>query len=212
MQLYSFFNSSTSYRVRIALALKGLSYEYLPINIRKLEHRAAGYVEKNASASVPFLVDGEFSLGQSMAIIDYLDATYPTPRIIPQDKTARARVLEISNVMACDMHPINNLRILKYLQDVIKVTDAQKKAWYDHWIEEGFTSVEQLLEAQGSTQYCVGDAPTLADCCLVPQVANSLRMGCKLDHFTHVMSVYQHCSKLPAFQAAEPTRQPDYTA
>ncbi|MBO1112031.1 maleylacetoacetate isomerase [Bordetella petrii] len=210
MQLHSFFNSSTSYRVRIALALKGLPYDYVPVNIRKLEHRAADYVARNPSANVPLLDDGRLALGQSLAIIDYLDARHPEPRLIPADPEQRARVLELSYAIACDMHPVNNLRILRYLQDVLGATDEQKNAWYGHWIREGMATVEALLARHGGGPYCFGAAPTLADCCLVPQIANAQRMGCDLAAYPHAMRVYAHCSEQPAFQAAAPQRQPDY--
>jgi maleylacetoacetate isomerase len=211
MQLYSFFNSSTSYRVRIALALKGLDYDYLPVNIRTLEHRAQDYTDKNPSACVPLLGDGQMNLGQSLAIIDYLDARYPEPRLLPRDAEMRARVLELSSVIACDIHPVNNLRILRYLQDVLGVSPEQKDAWYRHWIKEGMTAVETLLARHGHGPYCFGDAPTLADCCLVPQVANAQRMGCDMSGYPTAMAVYEHCNAQPAFQGAVPSRQPDYT-
>jgi len=210
MQLHSFFNSSTSYRVRIALALKGLPYDYAPVNIRKLEHRAADYVARNPSANVPLLDDGRLALGQSLAIIDYLDARHPEPRLIPADPEPRARVLELSYAIACDMHPVNNLRILRYLQDVLGASDEQKNAWYGHWIREGMATVEALLARHGSDPYCFGAAPTLADCCLVPQIANAQRMGCDLAAYSRAMEVYAHCNGQPAFQAAAPQRQPDY--
>jgi maleylacetoacetate isomerase len=216
MQLYSFFNSSTSYRVRIALALKGLPFDYVPVNIRTGEQREAGYVAQvNPSAAVPALVDGDFSLGQSLAIIDYLDAKQPEPRLLPQDAAARARVLELSSVIACDIHPVNNLRVLRYLQDVLGVTPAQKDAWYRHWIDDGLAMVERLLQSHGNGKdgaWCFGDAPTLADCCLVPQIANAQRMGCDTSAYGHVMRAYTHAIAHPAFQAAEPRRQPDHTA
>jgi maleylacetoacetate isomerase len=212
MQLYSFFNSSTSYRVRIALALKGVSYDTIPINIRVLEHRAEQYVnEVNPSANVPLLRDGGFKLGQSLAIIDYLDATHPEPRLIPLDPVQRARVLELADVIACEMHPVNNLRILKYLQAELRVTDEQKTAWYRHWVADGMASIERLLQRHGSGPYCFGSVPTLADCCLVPQMANAKRMGCDLSPYTRAMTVFELCTAQPAFQAAEPARQPDYT-
>lgn len=210
MDLYSFFNSSTSYRVRIVLALKKLDFNFNPVNIRVLEHKEPGYVEKNPGASVPLLVDDGFQLGQSMAIIDYLDAKYPEPRLIPQDLETRARVLEISNLISCDMHPLNNLRVLKYLVKELGVSDEAKTTWYNHWIAEGFQSLEKMLERTGSGDYCVGGQVTLADCCLVPQVANASRMGCDLTSFPRVMAVYNHCSTLPAFQQAAPANQPDY--
>jgi len=212
MQLHSFFNSSTSYRVRIALALKGLSYDYLPVNLRKQEQRAADYVAKNPSAGVPLLIDNGMQLSQSLAIIDYLDATYPEPRLIPADTLARARVLELSDAISCDIHPINNMRILRYLQDVLGASDEQKTAWYHHWIKEGLTAVEALLARHGHGAYCFGDAPTLADCCLVPQVANAKRMGCDVSAYSRILRIFEHCNAQPAFQQAAPAQQPDYTS
>ncbi|MCW3154164.1 maleylacetoacetate isomerase [Achromobacter spanius] len=211
MQLHSFFNSSTSYRVRIALALKGLPYEVLPVNLRKQEQRAPEYVAKNPSAGVPLLIDGDVQLSQSLAIIDYLDATHPKPRLIPADTLARARVLELSNAIACDIHPVNNMRVLRYLQDVLGASDAQKNTWYQHWVNEGLGAVEEMLVRHGHGAYCFGDAPTLADCCLVPQVANAQRMGCDLSAFPRILSVHAHCNAQPAFQQAAPARQPDAT-
>ncbi|MCP3710734.1 maleylacetoacetate isomerase [Paraburkholderia sp. CNPSo 3274] len=216
MQLYSFFNSSTSYRVRIALRLKGVEHEYLGVNIRTGEHRAAQYVEHvNASAAVPAIVEGDFHLGQSLAIIDWLDARYPEPRLIPAEPQARARVLELAYLIGCDMHPVNNLRVLKYLQDVLDVTPEQKSAWYRHWIAEGMAGVERLLAQAAESHdgpWCFGAAPTLADCCLVPQIANALRMGCDLSAYKRSMAVYRRACGHSAFAAAEPQRQPDYTA
>jgi len=212
MQLYSFFNSSTSYRVRIALALKGLPYDTLPINIRTGAHRAADYVENiNPSAGVPALVDGALQLSQSLAIIDYLDARHPEPRLIPLDPEQRARVLELTNAIAGDIHPVNNLRVLRYLQDVLHVTPEQKDAWYRHWIDEGMATVERLLARYGCGPWCFGETPTLADVTLVPQIANALRMGCPLDRYERAMAVYAHAIAHPAFMAAAPAKQPDFT-
>jgi maleylacetoacetate isomerase len=212
MQLYSFFNSSTSYRVRIALALKGLDHDYRPVNIRVGAHRDPAYVaEVNPSAAVPALVtDDGTTLGQSLAIIDYLDARHPEPRLIPADPEARARVLELSTLIACDIHPVNNLRILRYLQDELGATAAQKDAWYKHWVAEGLAAVERLLDRYGSGPFCFGAAPTLADCCLVPQIANAERMGCAFDAYPKTMAVYRHATALPEFAAAAPRRQPDF--
>lgn len=210
MDLYSFFNSSTSYRVRIALALKGLDFNLKPVNIRVMEQKAPEYLEKNPAAGVPLLDDDGFQLGQSLAIIDYLDAKHPEPRLIPQDVQQRARVLEMANLVSCDMHPVNNLRILRYLVKDLGVSEEAKNAWYAHWIAEGFTGLEQLLARAGSGRYCVGDQVSLADCCLVPQVANAKRMGCDLSAYPRVMAVFEHCSTLPAFQQAAPAQQPDY--
>ncbi|TAL81579.1 MAG: maleylacetoacetate isomerase [Candidimonas sp.] len=212
MQLYSFFNSSTSYRVRIALALKHVEFECLPVNIRVQEHKTADYIGRNPGAGVPLLVDGDFNLGQSLAIIDYLDSRYPKPLLIPQELRSRARVLEIANLIACDMHPVNNLKVLRYLVKTLGVSEEQKNAWYQHWINEGLRSLEALLQRAGSGLFCLGEEPTLADCCLVPQVANALRMKCRVDEFTRVMAVYEHCNTLPPFQQAAPAQQPDFSA
>lgn len=212
MQLYSFFNSSTSYRVRIALALKQIAYECLPVDIRTLGHKQPEYVVRNPSEGVPLLVDDGFNLSQSIAIIDYLDAQYSEPRLIPEDTHHRARVLEIASLIGCDMHPLNNLKVLRYLTTVINISDDAKTQWYHHWIDEGARSLEALLAQAGSGDYCLGNEPTLADCCLIPQVANAQRMGCNLDKYSRVLRVYKHCIMLPAFQKAAPAQQPDYVA
>lgn len=213
MQLYSFFNSSTSYRVRIALALKGLDYQVLPVNLRQGEQRQATHLRVNPMGSVPTLVDDEgHSLSQSLAIIDYLDHLQPKPRLIPNDPLQRASVLEVSLAIACDIHPLNNLRVLKRLEETLGADQATRQAWYAHWVDEGMGGVEVLLQRMGQGPFCLGDSPSIADCCLVPQVANALRMGCQLSAFSRVMSCYLHCQELPAFQAAQPQRQPDYVA
>jgi maleylacetoacetate isomerase len=213
VQLYSFFNSSTSYRVRIALALKGLAFETLPVNIRVGEHRAADYVANvNPSATVPALIDGDFNLGQSLAIIDYLDEKVPEPRLIPLEPVLRARVLEFASLISCDIHPLNNLRVLRYLETELEVTPQQKIAWYRHWIAEGMAGVERMLERSNAGPWCFGARVTLADVCLVPQVANALRMDCDLSLYPRSLAVYEHASKQPAFDVAQPQRQPDYIA
>jgi maleylacetoacetate isomerase len=211
MQLHNFFNSATSYRTRIALALKGVAFDYIAVNIRADEHRDAGYIDRiNPGAAVPALVEGDFSLGQSLSIIDWLDARFPHPRLIPTDARLRARVLELSYLIACDIHPVNNLRVLRYLETELHVTPEQKSAWYRHWIAQGMSSVERLLARHGSAPWCFGDTPTLADCCLVPQMANARRMGCELAPYPLSQAVYRHASRHPAFVAAEPSRQPDF--
>jgi maleylacetoacetate isomerase len=210
MKLYSFFNSSTSFRVRIALALKGLSYDYAGVNLRGGEQGQPAYRELSPAGIVPVLVDGELTLTQSLAIIDYLDHRYPAPRLLPEEPVLRARVLEVAQTIACEIHPIDNIRVLKYLTGKLGVSEEAKSAWYAHWVDEGLGAVERLLSKLPATAYCFGDAPTLADCCLVPQVANALRMGCDLSRFTRVLAVYEHCMQQPAFIAAAPQNQPDY--
>jgi maleylacetoacetate isomerase len=212
MKLYSFFNSSTSFRVRIALALKGLPYDYAGVNLRGGEQGRPAYRELSPAGIVPVLVDGDVTLTQSLAIIDYLDRRHPAPRMVPEEPLARARVLEIAQTIACEIHPINNIRVLKYLTGKLEVSEADKAAWYRHWVDEGLDAVERLLANLPPGDYCVGDAPTLADCCLVPQVANALRMGCDLARFARVRKVYEHCMTQQAFIQAAPQNQPDYVA
>lgn len=216
MDIYGFFNSSTSWRVRIALALKGLAPTFRRVNIRVGEHRDAAYVTNvNPSATVPAIVEGDFHLGQSLAIIDWLEGNFPEPRLIPEELELRARVLEFSYLIACDIHPVNNLRILKYLQDVLKTSPEQKDEWYAHWVAEGMTGVERMLvqaaEIYGGP-WCFGAQPTLADCCLIPQFANAKRMGCDMAPYVRAAAVAAYAAAHPAFVKAEPKNQPDYVA
>ena len=210
MKLYSFFNSSTSYRVRIALALKGLDYEYASVNLRAREQRERHYRNLSPAGIVPTLLDGDTKLTQSLAIIDYLDQVYPPPRLVPETIELRIRALEIAQTIACEIHPINNLRVLNYLTGQLAVTADAKTAWYKHWVEEGLAAVEDLLADASSGDYCVGDAATVADCCLIPQVANALRMGCDVEKFARIQQIYRHCISLPAFIKAAPQNQIDF--
>ncbi|MGE8047010.1 maleylacetoacetate isomerase [Pseudomonas monteilii] len=211
MQLYSFFNSSTSYRVRIALALKGLEADYHGVNLRAGEQRQAQHRELSPIGGVPVLVGNDgVSLTQSLAIIDYLDALYPQSPLLPKQPLLRARVLEVAQLIACDIHPLNNVRVLGYLQRVLEVGPEEKDRWYAHWVAEGLAALEALLQRHGDGPYCFGEHPTLADCCLVPQVANAERMGCDLHAYPRVMAVYEHCQAQPAFQRAAPGSQPDF--
>lgn len=215
MQLYSFFNSSTSYRVRLALALKGLEYEYHPINLRSGAQYEDAYLELNPAAGVPLLVlDDGTRLSQSLAIITYLDARYPQQRLLPEDALAQARVIELASLIACDMHPVNNLRILGRLEQQFKADPQARKDWYHHWIAQGFNAFEELLRRYqpAEANFCLGDQPTLADCCLIPQVANAQRMGCDLSAYPKLLAVYEFCQQLPAFQQAAPAQQPDFIA
>ncbi|MFJ4056487.1 maleylacetoacetate isomerase [Pseudomonas sp. NPDC089743] len=212
MQLYSFFNSSTSYRVRIALALKGQEVEYHGVNLRAGEQRLAQHLELSRIGGVPVFVDDNgVALTQSLAIIDYLDALYPQAPLVPTEPLLRARVLEVAQLIACDIHPLNNVRVLGYLQRVLEVGLEEKDRWYAHWVAEGLSALEVLLQRHGSGPYCFGEQPTLADCCLVPQVANAERMGCDLRAYPRVVAVYDHCQAQPAFQRAAPSQQPDFT-
>ena len=210
MQLYNYFRSSASYRVRIALALKGLAYEYKPVHLQKQEQFAESYAAVSASRLVPLLRDGEASLTQSMAIIEYLDETHPQPPLLPADPLGRARVRALSQDIACEIHPLNNLRVLRYLVHDLKVGDDDKNRWYRHWVETGLEVVERQLADHPSTgRFCHGDAPTMADCVLVPQILNAQRFDCRLEHVPTVMRVFEACMQLDAFTKTQPSACPD---
>jgi maleylacetoacetate isomerase len=212
MQLYNYFRSSASYRVRIALALKGLAYDYMPVQLLKSEHLGESYAAVSASRLVPLLKDGDAVLTQSLAIIEYLDETYPAPPLLPGDALARARIRALALDIACEIHPLNNLRVLRYLVHDLKVSDDDKNRWYRHWVETGLETVErQLASHSGTGRFCHGDAPTLADITLVPQIFNAQRMDCRLDHVPQVMRVFAECMKLDAFAKTQPSACPDAT-
>lgn len=210
MELYGFFRSSTSYRLRIALALKGLEYEGHPISLPKMEHKDAGYLAVNPQGLVPALVDGDRTLTQSLAIIEYLDEVHPEPPFLPTDPVARNYVRAVSQVMGCDIHPLNNVRVLKYLQTRWKLSEVDCNEWYGHWIREGFRSLEAMLEGEGrSGRFVCGDKPGLADICLVPQIANADRFGCDLSSYRRSLAIYENCMALDAFTRTQPKHQPD---
>ena len=208
MKLYTFFNSSASYRVRIALGLKGLTAESIGVNIRTGAQRSAEFLALNPSGLVPALVDGATRLSQSLAIIDHLDRIQPEPLLVPASGLERGQVLEIAQIIACDIHPLNNLRVLKYLVHDLGLTEAQKNAWYTHWVTEGFNALEALLPDHDG--WCVGAAPTLADCCLVPQMANAERMKVDLSAWPRLGRITAFARQHPAFVQAEPQRQSDF--
>src|SRR3954467_15027217 len=210
MKLYNYFRSSASFRVRIALELKGLSYEYLPVHLVKGEHKSPQYAAVSATGLVPALVtdDGQV-LEQSMAIIEYLDETHPQPPVLPRDALGRARVRALAQLIACEIHPLNNLRVLKYLVRDLKVEEEAKNAWYRHWVRAGLELFEQELQRLPAGTYCYGDTPTLADCCLVPQVFNGQRFKVDFGGLTRTMAAFEACMKHPAFQKAQPSSCPD---
>ena len=216
MKLYSYFRSSASYRVRIALNLKGLPYETVPVHLLRNggEQFSPEYRKLNPDALVPALVDkadgGERALTQSFAIIEYLEETHPAPPLLPADPLDRAFVRGIALSIACDIHPINNLRVLRYLVRDLKVSEDDKNAWYRHWCEQGLASLETMLSRDSRTgRFCYGDAPSLADCCLVPQIANAQRLNCDLSAMPTLMRVNDACLALDAFVKAAPANQPD---
>lgn len=208
MELYNYFRSSASARVRIALELKGLAYDYKPVSLVKNEHLTPGYGALTVAKLVPLLKDGDALITQSMAIIEYLDETHPEPPLLPADALGRARVRSLAQDIACEIHPLNNLRVLRYLVGTLKVSDEDKNAWYRHWVETGLDVVEQRLAASPS-RYCHGDTPTLADCVLVPQIFNAQRFDCRLDHVPQVLKVFEACMAHEAFQRAQPSACPD---
>jgi len=208
-RLYIYFRSSASYRVRIALNLKGLDYETVAVHLVKGEQRAAGYLALNPAGLVPALVEDGQVLTQSLAILEYLDEVHPEPPLLPGGAAERARIRAIAQTIACEIHPLDNLKVLKYLKHTLRVDEEAKDAWYRHWVEEGLATVEALLADPRTGAFCHGDTPTLADCCLVPQIFNAQRFACRLDHVPTVMRIYQRCMTLEPFQRAAPGAQPD---
>ena len=210
MKLYGYFRSSAAYRVRIGLALKKLAYEVLALDLRAGAQRDVAYRELNPQGLVPALVDDERVVAQSLAILEYLEETHPTPPLLPRGAGERARVRQLAALVACDIHPLNNLRVLEYLERELGASQPARERWIRHWIETGFTAFEALLARSPETgPFCHGDEPTLADVCLVPQVYNARRFGCALDAFPTLVAIDARCRALPAFAAAAPEAQPD---
>lgn len=212
LTLYSYFRSSAAYRVRIALNLKGLDYDIVPVHLVRDggEHLKPAYRALNVNALVPTFVDGDVNIHQSLAIIEYLEDVHPTPALLPSDPAARAQVRALALDIAADIHPIDNLRVLRFLKHDMGVTEEQKNAWYVHWIVEGFKALEARLVVQTSPgKFVVGDTPTLADCCLVPQIYNANRFKVDMTQFPRISAIHAHCQTLEAFQRAAPEAQPD---
>jgi maleylacetoacetate isomerase len=210
MRLYHYFRSSASYRVRIALALKGLACELVPVHLVRNEQLQEPFSSISAARLVPLLRDGDQLLTQSMAIIEYLDEVHPEPRLLPGDAFARARIRALAQDVACEIHPINNLRVLRYLVREMKLSEDDKNRWYRHWVETGLEAVERQLAGDVRTgRFCHGDTPTLADCVLVPQIHNAHRMDCRLDHVPTVMRVFDECMRLDAFAKTQPSAYPE---
>jgi maleylacetoacetate isomerase/maleylpyruvate isomerase len=209
MELHNYFRSSASWRVRIALALKGLDYDYLPVHLVRREQATPEFVATSGTGLVPVLAtdDGE-RLHQSLAIIEYLDETVPEPPLLPRDAVGRARVRALAQDIACEIHPLNNLRVLQYLTGPLGASEDAKAAWIRHWVEGGLEVVERQLAAQPAP-FCHGETPGLADCTLVPQVFNAQRFKCRLDHVPHVMRVHATCMAHTAFSSTQPSACPD---
>ena len=212
MKLYTFFRSSASYRVRIALNHKGLAYEPALISLPKAEHLGGVFKAVSPQGLVPVLDDGKHVLTQSLAIIEYLDEVHPGPKLLPADPFERAYVRALSQIIACEIHPLNNLRVLKYVRKTYGLEEEGVNSWYRHWIAEGFAMMESHLAGHKlSGTYCLGDQLGMADCCLVPQVFNAQRFDCDLSPYPKVMAIHEACMKLPAVIAAQPSAQPDAT-
>ncbi len=210
MKLYTFFRSSAAFRVRIALNLKGLKYESISMALLKNEHRAAAYLALNPQGLIPALALDGAVLSQSIAIIEYLNDKYPTPPFLPVGPLDRARVRSMALAIACEIHPLNNLRVLNYLRGELKQDDNGVNAWYRHWVTEGFSGLEvQAREFSTSKRYCFGDSVTIADICLVPQMFNARRLETDLTAFPTLTAVSAHLESLPEFAAARPEVQPD---
>ncbi len=209
MRLHGYFRSSAAYRVRIGLNLKGLGYDNTFVHLRKGEQSAPEFRRINPQGLVPVLEDGPAVLAQSLAILEYLDETRPSPPFLPRTPADRARVRALALIPACDIHPLNNLRVLNYLERDLGQPAAVRAAWYRHWVGEGFAALEQMLADPRTGRFCHGDAPTLADICLVPQVYNALRNNCPLDAYPRIKRINEACLELPEFAAAQPERQPD---
>ena len=210
MILYGYFRSSAAFRIRIALNLKGLEFDSVLVNLSEAEHLSDEYRRVNPQGRVPALVDEGVTLLQSPAIMEYLEESYPDPALLPDGAKPRARVRSIANIISCDIHPLNNLAVLNYLVGPLAACEEQKKAWYQHWVAEGFKAVETLLyESPNTGNFCDGDKPGLADICLVPQVFNAKRYDCNLSSFPTIERIFHACMALEAFDAAQPSRQPE---
>jgi maleylacetoacetate isomerase len=213
MKLYGYFRSSAAFRVRIALNLKKLDYENAAIHLRRNDHTKPDYLAVNPQGLVPTLDDGGRTLIQSLAIIEYLDEVYPDPPLLPSHPADRARVRALAEIVACDIHPINNLRVLRYLTHSLDHDETVIATWYNHWIDAGFQALERLLVGDPRTgTFCHGEAPGIADIALVPQVVNAERYRLDLGPYPTIARIHQSCMALEAFAAAHPDRQPDREA
>jgi maleylacetoacetate isomerase len=210
MKLYTFFRSSAAYRVRIALHLKGIAYEAIPVDLRPGAHREPDYLARNPQGLIPALEDGGEVISQSLAIIEYLEEMQPQPPLLPRPALERARVRSLALAVACDIHPLNNLRVLNYLRSQLGLDEAAVDTWYRHWIAEGLRTLEAEAKRGGSDgRHLVGTAVTLADVCLVPQMFNARRFRCNVEPFPTLRGICAYLETLPAFAAAAPAAQPD---
>lgn len=212
LTLYTYFRSSAAYRVRIGLNLKRLEYAAIPVHLVHDggHHHRPDYAALNPAELVPTLQDDSHTLTQSLAILEYLEEAYPTPALLPRAAVERARVRALALTIACEIHPLNNLRVLRYLKGELAIDEERRNAWYRHWVKMGFTALERQLSRDSPPgNFCHGNTPTLADCCLVPQVFNAQRLQCPLNDYPTLMRIHAHCEQLEAFQRAAPGVQPD---
>lgn len=211
MKLYNYFRSSASFRVRIAMELKGLPYEYVSVHLARGDHRLPAYAAVSDDQLVPLLeLDDGTRLTQSMAIIEYLEAVSPKPALMPADALGQARVRALAQSIACEIHPLNNLRVLRYLTRELKLAEEAKNTWYRHWVRTGLEAFERQLARSPAAPFCYGPTPTLADCCLVPQIFNGQRFDVNFDGLPRTMAAFAACMELPAFQRAQPSSCPDF--
>lgn len=211
MKLYSYFRSSAAYRLRIALNLKGLEYDYVSVNLLKAEQQSEDYLALNPQGLVPAMeLFGGVTLGQSVALLEWLEETHPEPALLPSEPLEKARVRSAVNSITCDIHPICNLSVTNYLKEHFHADQDDVIAWYVHWMHRGFVALEQVLEQNGS-QYCFGAQPGMADLCLVPQIFNARRFDIPMGQFPNITRVVDNCNALPAFADAAPEQQPDST-
>jgi maleylacetoacetate isomerase/maleylpyruvate isomerase len=210
VKLYTYFRSSAAFRVRIALNLKRLAYEPVFVHLAKGEHRQPQYAEVNPQALLPTLeLDDGTRLTQSLAIIEWLDEKHPAPALLPKGALARSRVRSLAYLVACEIHPLNNLRVLQHLKRALGQSQEQIDNWYRHWIADGLAKLEAELARPGTGKFCHGDAPSMADCCLVPQIFNAKRYNSELTPYPVTLRVFENCMKLEAFDRAQPAKQPD---
>ncbi len=209
LTLYTYFRSSAAFRVRIALNVKGITWQPTAVSLPQGKHREDNYREINPQALLPTLVDGDLRLNQSLAIIEYLDEVHPGPRLLPADPAGRARVRAIAQLVACEIHPLNNLRVLQHLKREIGLDQPRIDQWYRHWCHEGLSALERQLGDGGSGRFCHGDTLTMADCCLVPQIFNAQRFDTDLTPFPATMRIFAACMALEPVQRAQPSAQAD---
>jgi maleylacetoacetate isomerase len=211
MKLYGFFRSSTSFRLRIALAWKGLPYETETVSLPNMAHKAPGFLSVNPQGLVPALIDDDGKVfTQSLAMIEWLDEKYPTPSLMPADIDERWYVRAASQILGCELHPLNNVRVLKYIKSSLGATAEQSQEWYEHWLAEGMSGLEKFLVTQKRHgKFCLGDQFTMADVCLVPQIYNAMRFNCDLAPYPAAMAIFQNCDALDCVRTTEPSTQPD---